>query len=90
VPQRLRILRQRRHRRTLLRLLQRVDQEEAATSIQHAGVAGTDADSLRRKVESACHTVSLSRNRVSHSFVPGQGKELRNCFLLKMNPAELK
>ena len=77
VPQRLRLLRQRRHRRPLLRLLQGVDQEEAAASLQHAGVvvADVDADSHRREVaESAGHAVSFSRNSFSHSLVSGQGE----------------
>ena len=77
MPQRLRILRQRRHRRTLLRLLQGVDQEEAAASLQHAGVVGPDVDaySHRREVaESAGHAVSFGRNRFSHSLVSGQGE----------------
>ena len=64
MPQRLRILRQRRHRRPLLGVLQRGDQEEAAAAVKHAKLSRAVVGVVSRKVKSAtdpqCYDGGLS------------------------------
>lgn len=80
MPQRLRILRQRRHRRPLLGLLQGEHQEEAAAPVKHAQLSRAVDVALSRKVKSAadsqCYDGGLRWNSLSNSLVSRQGKTL--------------